>query len=191
MENAIKYNVRDGQVWISCGEDGLVVENTGAPVPPYEVDDLFEPFRRLQGDRVRSARGSGLGLSIVRAIVDAHGGTVTAAARPEGACASSSACPPPRRDGRGGGHAPSPVALSPRVTGCRRASAGAWAAGRSAAAGPAAGAPAWPGEGAGVRRRGPRRDGRQREGDLDVELVSHRCPLWHSICSTPVGVVKT
>ncbi|GIH78438.1 sensor histidine kinase [Planobispora longispora] len=84
VENAIKYNVRDGQVWISCGEDGLVVENTGAPVPPYEVDDLFEPFRRLQGDRVRSARGSGLGLSIVRAIVDAHGGTVTAAARPEG-----------------------------------------------------------------------------------------------------------
>ncbi|MEU7836946.1 ATP-binding protein, partial [Nonomuraea sp. NPDC049129] len=40
--------------------------------------------RRLQGDRVRSARGAGLGLSIVRAIVDAHGGTVTAEARPEG-----------------------------------------------------------------------------------------------------------
>ncbi|MDP9848667.1 sensor histidine kinase [Streptosporangium lutulentum] len=84
VENAIKYNVRDGQVWISCGESGLVVENTGQPVPPYEVEDLFEPFRRLQGDRVRSARGAGLGLSIVRAIVDAHGGTVTAAARPEG-----------------------------------------------------------------------------------------------------------
>ncbi|MFJ2033002.1 sensor histidine kinase [Streptosporangium sp. NPDC087985] len=84
VENAIKYNVRDGQVWVCCKEGGLVVENTGQVVPPYEVEDLFEPFRRLQGDRVRSARGAGLGLSIVRAIVDAHGGTVTAVSRPEG-----------------------------------------------------------------------------------------------------------
>ncbi|MFD1540914.1 sensor histidine kinase [Nonomuraea guangzhouensis] len=88
LENAIKYNVRDGDVWLRLREEGaeavVVVENTGTPVPPYDVDDLFEPFRRLQGDRVRSARGAGLGLSIVRAIVDAHGGTVTAEARPEG-----------------------------------------------------------------------------------------------------------
>ncbi|WP_308168664.1 ATP-binding protein [Nonomuraea sp. NEAU-A123] len=88
LENAIKYNVRDGDVWLRLREEGdeavVVVENTGTPVPPYEVDDLFEPFRRLQGDRIRSARGAGLGLSIVRAIVDAHGGTVTAEARPEG-----------------------------------------------------------------------------------------------------------
>ncbi|GAA0412819.1 ATP-binding protein [Microbispora corallina] len=84
VENAVKYNVRDGKVWVSCGADGLTVENTGPPIPPYEVEDLFEPFSRQQGDRVRSARGAGLGLSIVRAIVDAHGGTVTAVARPEG-----------------------------------------------------------------------------------------------------------
>ncbi|MEU7855482.1 HAMP domain-containing sensor histidine kinase [Nonomuraea sp. NPDC049141] len=88
LENAIKYNVRDGDVWLRLREEGeeavVVVENTGTPVPPYDVDDLFEPFRRLQGDRIRSARGAGLGLSIVRAIVDAHGGTVTAEARPEG-----------------------------------------------------------------------------------------------------------
>ncbi|MEU4224738.1 HAMP domain-containing sensor histidine kinase [Nonomuraea sp. NPDC026600] len=91
LENAIKYNVRDGEVWVSVRPDGggavIVVENTGSPVSPYEVDDLFEPFHRLHADRVRSARGSGLGLSIVRAIVDAHGGTVTAAARPEGGLA--------------------------------------------------------------------------------------------------------
>ncbi|MFG1960403.1 sensor histidine kinase [Nonomuraea sp. NPDC049028] len=88
LENAIKYNVRDGEVWLRLRQEGdeavVVVENTGPQVSPYEVDDLFEPFRRLQGDRVRSARGAGLGLSIVRAIVDAHGGTVTAEARPEG-----------------------------------------------------------------------------------------------------------
>ncbi|WP_171074971.1 sensor histidine kinase [Nonomuraea basaltis] len=60
------------------------MENTGPLVPPYEVDDLFEPFSRMQGDRVRSYKGSGLGLSIVRAIVAAHGGEVGAVARPEG-----------------------------------------------------------------------------------------------------------
>ncbi|MBP2707964.1 HAMP domain-containing histidine kinase [Microbispora sp. RL4-1S] len=88
LENAATYNVRDGEVWVSLREEGehgvVVVENTGPPVPPYDVDDLFEPFRRQQGDRVRSARGAGLGLSIVRAIADAHRGTVTAVARPKG-----------------------------------------------------------------------------------------------------------
>ncbi|WP_432873061.1 sensor histidine kinase [Microbispora rosea] len=91
LENAIKYNVRDGEVWVRLREDeagvSVTVENTGPPVPPYEVDDLFEPFRRLGGDRVRSARGAGLGLSIVRAIAVAHGGEVEALARPEGGLA--------------------------------------------------------------------------------------------------------
>ncbi|MFG1827653.1 sensor histidine kinase [Microbispora bryophytorum] len=91
LENAIKYNVRDGEVWVRLREEeagvSVTVENTGPLVPPYEVDDLFEPFRRLGGDRVRSARGSGLGLSIVRAIAVAHGGEVEARARPEGGLA--------------------------------------------------------------------------------------------------------
>lgn len=93
LENAIKYNVRDGAVWVRLREDMdgalLTVTNTGPQVPPYGVDDLFEPFRREQGERVRSAGpiaagSAGLGLSIVRAIVAAHGGTVTARARAEG-----------------------------------------------------------------------------------------------------------
>ncbi|WP_432934031.1 sensor histidine kinase [Microbispora sp. CA-135349] len=91
LENAIKYNVRDGEVWVRLREDeagvSVTVENTGPLVPPYEVDDMFEPFRRLGGDRVRSARGAGLGLSIVRAIAVAHGGTAEALARPEGGLA--------------------------------------------------------------------------------------------------------
>ncbi|NUT40695.1 MAG: HAMP domain-containing histidine kinase [Thermoactinospora sp.] len=88
LENAAKYNVKHGHIWVAVDLDGsLRVENTGPAVPPYEVDDLFEPFRRGHGDRVRSARGSGLGLSIVRAIVEAHGGTVAAVARPSGGLA--------------------------------------------------------------------------------------------------------
>jgi signal transduction histidine kinase len=61
----------------------LVVKNTGFEVEPDDVAGLFEPFRR--GGRERTGgRGSGLGLSIVRAVADAHGGTVTATANPDG-----------------------------------------------------------------------------------------------------------
>ena len=62
----------------------VVVANTGLPVPHYEIETIFEPFRRLHGDRLRSERGSGLGLSIVRVVTEAHGGTVTASSREEG-----------------------------------------------------------------------------------------------------------
>ncbi|MFO7249539.1 MAG: HAMP domain-containing sensor histidine kinase [Actinomycetes bacterium] len=89
VENAIKYNVPEaGEVWVRVGvhDGGAVVQvsNTGPPVPAYEVDDLFEPFRRLNADRIDSARGAGLGLSIVRAVVRAHAGTVRAVPREGG-----------------------------------------------------------------------------------------------------------
>jgi signal transduction histidine kinase len=89
VENGIKYNVPEsGQLWVRTGilDGGSVVQvaNTGPHVPAYEVDDLFEPFRRLNADRVDSARGAGLGLSIVRAVVRAHGGSVRAVPRDDG-----------------------------------------------------------------------------------------------------------
>ncbi|MEV0620683.1 HAMP domain-containing sensor histidine kinase [Nonomuraea sp. NPDC050404] len=89
LENAVKYNIpENGKVWIRTGmaDGGLVVQvaNTGQHVPAYEVNSLFEPFRRLHADRVESAKGSGLGLSIVRAVVQAHGGNVTAVPRDGG-----------------------------------------------------------------------------------------------------------
>ncbi|MET8000300.1 HAMP domain-containing sensor histidine kinase [Nonomuraea glycinis] len=89
LENAVKYNVpENGKVWIRTGmaDGALVVQvaNTGQHVPAYEVNSLFEPFRRLNADRVDSAKGAGLGLSIVRAVVQAHGGTVNAVPREGG-----------------------------------------------------------------------------------------------------------
>jgi len=89
LENAVKYNLpENGKVWIRTGmvDGGLVVQvaNTGQHVPAYEVNSLFEPFRRLSADRVDSAKGAGLGLSIVRAVVQAHGGNVNAVPREGG-----------------------------------------------------------------------------------------------------------
>jgi signal transduction histidine kinase len=89
VENAVKYNVpQSGKIWVRTGmmDGALIVQvaNTGVHVPAYEVGSLFEPFRRLHADRVDSAKGAGLGLSIVRAVVQAHGGNVTAVPREGG-----------------------------------------------------------------------------------------------------------
>jgi signal transduction histidine kinase len=83
VENAVRYNHLGGRVWVRTGTDEtlawLVVGNTGFEVDPADVPVLFEPFRR--GGRERTgARGSGLGLSIVRAVCEAHGGGASAVA---------------------------------------------------------------------------------------------------------------
>lgn len=87
IENAVRYNHLHGRIWVRTGTEGdhvcLVVGNTGFEVDQADVPGLFEPFRR--GGRERTgARGSGLGLSIVRAVCDAHGGSVSAVALDEG-----------------------------------------------------------------------------------------------------------
>ena len=83
IENAVRYNHLGGRLWVRTGTDDtlswLVVGNTGFEVEPADVPALFEPFRR--GGRERTgARGSGLGLSIVRAVCEAHGGGASAIA---------------------------------------------------------------------------------------------------------------
>lgn len=88
VENAIRYNRHGGWVEVSTaareGEVRLIVRNSGTAIPADVVDSLFEPFRRLGPDRIRSSRGVGLGLAIVRAVAEAHGGTVAAMALAEG-----------------------------------------------------------------------------------------------------------
>ncbi|WP_207230062.1 sensor histidine kinase [Krasilnikovia cinnamomea] len=87
IENAIRYNHLLGKLWLRTesvdGQARLIVGNTGYEVEPADVPGLFEPFRRGGWERTGS-RGSGLGLSIVRAVCDAHGGTVSAVANPGG-----------------------------------------------------------------------------------------------------------
>jgi signal transduction histidine kinase len=85
VENAVRHNRDHGEVTVATGVDGayawVEVRNSGRTLSPAEVERLFEPFHR--GERTRlDGDGVGLGLSIVEAVAAAHGGTVTARARP-------------------------------------------------------------------------------------------------------------
>ncbi len=105
VENGIRHNIEDGgwvRVTSRTRDDGRVeveVSNTGPVVPPYEIPALFEPFRRLGTERLATAKGIGLGLSIVRSVARAHSGEVTARTRDGGGMTVTVALPTcPRKE---------------------------------------------------------------------------------------------
>jgi signal transduction histidine kinase len=79
LDNAIKYTPDGGQVTVGvrCEKDLAVAtfRDTGIGIPPEESDKIW--LRLYRGDKSRSQRGLGLGLSLVKAVVQAHGGTIT------------------------------------------------------------------------------------------------------------------
>lgn len=102
IDNAIRYNIPGGSVEVRTGTTRnhavLTVANTGPAVPPDKAGRLFEPFQRLIDDRASHPDGHGLGLSIVRAIADAHNASLEARPQPHGgliirACFASSSGP--------------------------------------------------------------------------------------------------
>jgi signal transduction histidine kinase len=88
IDNAVCHNTPGGWIAITTRAHGggvrLVVENGGPVLDPQQVAELSQPFRRLEADRIGTDKGSGLGLSIVAAIAEAHGGTLDLQARPGG-----------------------------------------------------------------------------------------------------------
>jgi signal transduction histidine kinase len=84
VDNGIRHNVPGGHLFVSTtsagGRTRIVVRNGGPVIDPELAQTLTEPFRRLD----RGTGGFGLGLSIVRSVARAHGGTVAVMAPPSG-----------------------------------------------------------------------------------------------------------
>jgi len=81
LENALKHSPEDGpavSVAMAVRPDrvDILVEDKGAGIPADELPRLFEPFYRPDTSRSRKTGGYGLGLSLCKAIVDAHGGSI-------------------------------------------------------------------------------------------------------------------
>jgi signal transduction histidine kinase len=111
VDNGLRHNTAGGgRLEIASNTSGgrarITVRNTGTVIPPDQLERLFQPFQRLDGQRIRRpdgpgyghTDGHGLGLAIVRAIVSAHGATIVARARPEGGLDVEVAFPAARAD---------------------------------------------------------------------------------------------
>lgn len=85
IDNALKYG---GRAYVGLvSEDGsavLTIDDNGPGIPPDQRDLLLEPFVRLETSRSRRTGGAGLGLAVVRSLVEAHGGTIAIADAPTG-----------------------------------------------------------------------------------------------------------
>ena len=78
LDNALRHTPRGGEVRVSCSPGEICVQDTGEGIAAEDLERVFDRFQRL--DAARTDRlGSGLGLTIARAIVAEHGGTLTAA----------------------------------------------------------------------------------------------------------------
>ncbi len=85
IENALKYGQRARVRVRPDGADAVVeVDDDGPGIPPEAIEHMFQAFTRLEQSRSRDTGGSGLGLALARAIVDAHGGVLTLVNRAEG-----------------------------------------------------------------------------------------------------------
>ena len=78
LDNAVKFTPSGGRVVVGLKEEGsnlvvVSVTDTGIGIPAHRLQEIFEPFHQLDDSSTRKAGGTGLGLSLVRQIVEAHG----------------------------------------------------------------------------------------------------------------------
>ena len=81
IDNGIKFTSKGGNVNVSLKREGenlviVSVADTGIGIEPNQLKDVFEPFHQLDGSSTRRYGGTGLGLSLVRQIIEAHGSMI-------------------------------------------------------------------------------------------------------------------
>jgi signal transduction histidine kinase len=86
LGNALRYTPDGGKVSVSAAREqgwlAISVSDTGVGIAPEHLPHVFDRFYRVDESRSRSSGGSGIGLTIVRRLVEAHGGTIRADSRP-------------------------------------------------------------------------------------------------------------
>lgn len=86
LDNAVKFSPAQAPIeircWVTDSRAILIVADRGPGIPPAEEERVFDKLFR--GTKTAKTPGAGLGLAICRGIIQAHGGTIRAAARPEG-----------------------------------------------------------------------------------------------------------
>jgi signal transduction histidine kinase len=119
LNNAAKYTAPLGRVWLSVDREGgeavLRVKDTGVGIPAPLLAEVFEMFTRVDRSPEKAQGGLGIGLSIVRRLVEMHGGSVEAHSEGPGRCSEfvvrlPAASPPGEREGTCDGEAPPPRA---------------------------------------------------------------------------------
>ncbi len=86
VDNAIKFTEADGEIFVrlveSQNEVTVSVIDTGIGIQPSQFDEIFEPFHQLDGSSTRRQGGTGLGLTLAKKIIEAHGSRITVASVP-------------------------------------------------------------------------------------------------------------
>jgi CheY-like chemotaxis protein/two-component sensor histidine kinase len=82
LNNACKYTPPGGQIWLTAEERGnhavVTVRDTGVGIPPEKIASVFEMFTQIDSSLERSQGGLGIGLTLVKRLVEMHGGSVEA-----------------------------------------------------------------------------------------------------------------
>jgi CheY-like chemotaxis protein/two-component sensor histidine kinase len=82
LNNAVKYSGRNGQIWATVSRNGdealASIRDNGPGIPQNMLSDIFEMFRQVDSSLTRTNGGMGIGLTLVKQLVELHGGTVEA-----------------------------------------------------------------------------------------------------------------